>query len=164
MNRSHRIPALIRPVLLGGLLLALGGLSCRRAPGPAAIRIGSAEWRVELALTDPQRIRGLGGRKSIPEGTGMLFVFPRSAPRAFHMKDCHVPIDVAFISADLTVVECHAMVVEPDPQNPQISYPSLNDAQYALEVAGGALARAGVERGDRVTLLGAARDAAKEAR
>lgn len=131
---------------------------------PSAVRIGSTVWKVELALDDPTRQRGMGGRTQAPEGTGMLFVFPDQRERTFHMLDCHIPLDIAFFSADLRVVEIRTMAVESDPANPQYYYLSRAPAQYALEVAKGSLARAGVKLGDRVELLGSAATAAKEAR
>ena len=80
------------------------------------------------------------------------------------MLDCRVPIDVAFISSRLRVVEIRTMPVETDPGDPKATYSSRGPARFALEVAGGALERAGVKVGDRVQLLGRARDAAKDAR
>ncbi|KPK84684.1 MAG: hypothetical protein AMJ81_05025, partial [Phycisphaerae bacterium SM23_33] len=106
---------------------------------------------------------GLSGRDQVPEGTGMLFVLPREEVVAFHMLNCRVPLDVAFISRDGRIVEIRTMAVEPDPANPKCLYSSRFPARYALEAAGGALARAGVKVGDTVELLGAAKDAAKAA-
>jgi hypothetical protein len=149
---------------------ALTGVSCSirpdaeiQAPTPS-VRIGQNIWKVELAMTDMVRYRGLGGRDSVPEGTGMLFVFPQEREMSFYMKDCKVPIDIAFISADLYVVRTYAMLVEADPAHPAVYYNSNFPAKYALEVAGGTFARLGVKEGDKVELLGLARDAAKDAR
>jgi hypothetical protein len=153
----------------GCLLLALlavwaGGCGRDQQPtGPAAVRIGDAVWEVELALDEPTRTRGLGGREEVPPGTGMLFVFPSERPLGFYMKDCLVPLDIAYIGEDLTVLDIRRMSVEPDPSNPQVTYPSRFPAQYALEVAAGELEKAGVEPGDKVELLGAARTAATRA-
>ena len=137
---------------------------CHSRPGDARVRIGRAEWKVEIAADEASRRRGLGGRREVPAGTGMLFVFPREAPRRFHMLDCYVPLDVAFISSRGVIVDIRTMVVEPDPAHPATIYSSRRPARYALEVPAGELAAAGVKVGDRVELLGAARDAAKAAR
>lgn len=151
-------------ILLTVILLLALSPCCRRCGARPRVRIGGHVWQVELALDEPTRRKGLAGRDDIPQGTGMLFVFPRQEPLQFHMLGCRVPIDVAFISAELQVVDIHTMLVEPDPQNPQVTYPSRHAARFALEVAGGALRRAGVKVGDRVELLGPAADAAKDAR
>ncbi len=162
MSDSAR-PRMLAACCVGAILLA-GLSSCSRRAGPAKVRIGQGEWLVELALTTAARQRGLGGRESVPEGTGMLFAFPRTQPVEFHMKDCLVPLDTAFITEDLQVAHIRTMRVEPDPADPRILYPSEAPVRYVLEVAAGQLAQAGVEVGDRVTLLGAARNAAKDAR
>lgn len=129
-----------------------------------AVRIGQHEWRVEIAADPDTRHRGLGGRDEIPEGTGMLFIFPREQALSFHMLDCRVPLDVAFISARMRIVEIRTMAVEADPANPTCLYPSRLPVRYALEVAGGTFQRLGVKVGDRVELLGSAEVSAKGAR
>ena len=134
------------------------------AAGPAALRIGEAVWKVELATDPDTRRRGLGGRSELADGAGMLFAFPREEILQFHMLDCLIPLDVAFISSDLEVVWTRTMRVEDDPSDPQAHYSSKFAARYALEVPAGVLARRGGKRGDRVELLGAARNAAKAAR
>ena len=144
------------------ILLAIGCGGCRQKD--AAVQIEKGRWKVELALTEQARHHGLSGRDSVPEGTGMLFVFPQEQELSFYMKDCKVPIDIAFISADLYVVRTYAMLVEADPAHPVVLYNSDTPAKYALEVAGGTFARLGVKEGDKVELLGSARDAAKDAR
>ena len=166
MKHSRRLRVVPRAAALWAMAVGLACCpSCKCSSGPAKVRIRQTEWLVELAVTDAQRDRGLGGRKSVPEGTGMLFIFDREVKDVvFHMKNCLVPLDLAFISTDLVVVEIHTMSVEPDPAHPQIWYHSQDPYRYALEVAAGELNRAGVKIDDRVTLLGAARDGAKAAR
>jgi uncharacterized membrane protein (UPF0127 family) len=141
-----------------------GGCGNDDSEGPPAVRIGGAVWKVELATDQASRQRGLSGRTQLARGTGMLFAFPREEEVQFHMLNCHVPLDVAFISSRLTVVEIRRMPVEDDPADPKAFYPSRRPVRYALEVGGGELKRLGVGVGDRVELLGAARNAAKDAR
>jgi len=147
------------------LLLAAACLpSCRRPQEEPRVRIAGGMWRVELALDQSTREKGLADRDEVADGTGMLFVFGREEVHSFHMLNCRVPLDVAFISARLHVVEIRTMPVEADPADPKVIYSSRRPARYALEVAAGALARSGVQIGDRVELLGHARHATKEAR
>lgn len=148
------------------ILVALTGPGCGRSgnAGPPQVRIGGGVWNVELATQPQSRHRGLGGRDEVPEGAGMLFVFPDEKVRTFHMLNCSVPLDIAFISSNLIIVEIRRMRVEADPSDPKVTYSSRRPAQYALEVGGGGFGRSGVSVGDRVELLGAARNAAKDAR
>ena len=131
---------------------------------PPRVRIGEHEWAVEIVDDEPARVKGMAGRTEAPEGTGMLFAFPDQRVRTFHMLDCLIPLDVAFINAAGDIVEIRTMDVEPDPANPLNTYSSVRGARYALEVAGGTFDRLGIKPGDSVELLGAARVAAKDAR
>ena len=155
-----RLPLL---VVAAGLLLTPG--ACREAPPPPVsdpprVRINGHTWNVELAVTEMARFQGLSGRTALGERAGMLFLFPYSKPQAFCMRLCEIPLDIAFIDADLTVVKTHTMAVEPDRIGRE-SYSSGAPVQYVLEVPGGALGRAGGKAGQKVTLLGDIPDPAK---
>ena len=151
--------------LVVALLAATWLASCSsEEDAPAAVEIGKSRWKVELATTEAQRVHGLSEREQLAPGTGMLFAFPRAEQVSFHMLNCHVPLDVAFLSDDLTVVNIRTMPVEDNPGNPKMAYPSRYPVRYALEVSAGEFRRAGVKIGDRATLLGQALRAAKDAR
>ncbi len=133
-------------------LMLFSSCNCSGQGDRPQVRIGEHVWQVELAADEQNRRRGLADRLEVPEGTGMLFVFPRERVLTFHMLNCRTGIDVAFISSDGTIVNIHTMPVEDDPGNPKCTYSSKYPARYALEVAAGALARAGVKVGDKVEL------------
>jgi len=126
-----------------------------RANPPALydVRIGQTLWQVELALTEPQQRLGLGRRDALPDGRGMLFVYGAPHVMGFWMKDCRIPLDIAFLDADLRVVRMHTMPNEPldTPDGRLTTYSSGVPAQFALEVPAGALRQAGVRVGDLVT-------------
>ena len=151
-------------VCLAGLAMAIGCGESDQRNLPPRVRIGKHTWNVEIAADPATRTRGMGGRTEAPPGTGMLFVFPRPERVKFHMLDCFIPLDVAFIDAGGAIVEVRTMYVEADPAHPQVYYSSRAPVTYALEVAGGTFARLGIAPGDTVELLGAARYAAKGAR
>ncbi len=154
----NRVLAIL--LLLPTCLASCGG----RDDSTTRVRIGRHAWQVELALDEPSRQRGMAGRDEVPAGTGMLFIFHQERLLHFHMLNCRADLDVAFISSRLRIVEIRTMPVEDDPSDPKASYSSRHPARFALEVAAGAFARAGVKVGDRVELLGPAKDAIKEAR
>lgn len=93
----------------GGAVDAGGGQAVRGPPasgsvalppsGMAWVIFGTDTVHAEVASTEAQRERGLMGREAVPDGTGMLFVFPRSEERLFWMKDTRVPLDVAVFDA-----------------------------------------------------------------
>jgi uncharacterized membrane protein (UPF0127 family) len=148
---------------LGLALLAAAGSGCNgrdEGRGRATVTINGRTWRVELATTEDQRYRGLSGRKHLAEDAGMLFVYSRPEVLEFCMRDCYVPLDIAFVDAYLRVVQTYTMAVEPDRAGRE-GYCSQVPAQFALEVPAGSLAKANVRIGDAVQLSEEALSAAK---
>lgn len=88
---------------------------------------------VELALNDPDRERGLMFRRALPDGTGMLFIFPSAGPHTFWMKNTLIPLDMLFADGNGTVLGC-VQRAEPMTTSPR-SVPG--ESQYVLEVPGG---------------------------
>ena len=120
---------------------------------PPRVRIGSAVWDVDLAMTNEQRYRGMSGRAHLDESVGMLFIYPKAARRAYCMRDCLISLDIAFIDSDLRIVKIYTMAAEPD-RGRAVAYDSRRPAQYVLEVSAGAFARNGVVEGAKVAFLG----------
>jgi uncharacterized membrane protein (UPF0127 family) len=101
--------------------------------------------RVEVAADDAARARGLMFRKSVPDGTGMLFVYEEDQIFSFWMKDTQVALSIAFIASDGRIAEIHDM----RPYS-LASVTSSRSLRYALEVPAGWFSRAGVAVGDVV--------------
>lgn len=127
-------------------------------PDSVDVEILGRRFQLELAADPLTRYRGLSGRSQIGSNAGMLFVFPSDAPRSFVMRDCPVPIDIAFLDAEGRVVAVHSMQVE-SPREPDespsdyerrlIPYASGVGIRFAVETAGGRLADLGVRPGDK---------------
>ncbi len=150
-------------VLIAWFPLALGcSKSEPKAPGPQAtddshlaVTIKGETFNLELALDDPTRIQGLSDRAEIAEDGGMLFVFPDAKRRAFVMRRCLVPIDIAFLNTEGEVIWMHAMQIEPDPNAPDNRlkpYDSHYPTQFAIEFRDGTIRRLGLRQGDRIDL------------
>lgn len=111
---------------------------------------GERVFRVEIADTDELRSRGLMGRERLDEDAGMAFLWPEDTDSAFHMRDTLIPLSVAFFSAEgriLRILEMVPCTADPCPRyDPETRY------RGALELNGGALARAGVRAGDRLRI------------
>lgn len=75
------------------------------------------------------------GRTSLPDKTGMLFVFDTEQPLSFWMKDTLIPLDVLFFRADGTFVSGETMV--PCQADPCPVYVSAEPSGLALEVPAG---------------------------
>jgi len=133
------------------------------APPPDVlwVAIGDETFSLELALDPRARQRGLSGRAAIEPYGGMLFVLPRPRPFSMVMRDCPVPIDVAFLDAEARVVAIHEMHPEPARRADETAaryegrlpeYPSGVPVQFAIEVAGGRLGELGLRVGQRIAL------------
>lgn len=115
----------------------------------ATIRVVGAQGqehalRVEVPQTREAMLRGLMGRTALDDDTGMLFLFG-SLRSGFWMKDTLIPLSVAFIAQDGTIVDIQDMA----PQSLDI-HNTNKPYYYGLEVNRGWFARKGVKAGDRV--------------
>jgi uncharacterized membrane protein (UPF0127 family) len=149
-------------VLMLGACVAAPGCAKPEAPdGHEVVTIDGRDFTLELVADDATRMRGLGGRESIPENGGMLFSFPDSRIRHFLMRDCVIPIDIIFLDADGRIVAMHHMPVEP-PQQPGETliqyerrlkkYSSRFNARYAIELRGGMLEELDLQPGQQIRL------------
>lgn len=112
-------------------------------PGHAWVIFGADTVVAEVAATAEERAEGLMYRDEVPDGTGMLFVFEDSQPRAFWMANTYVALDVAYMDPSYRIVDIIAM--EPLVTD---SYPSDAPAMFALEVRQGWFAEQGIGVGD----------------
>jgi uncharacterized membrane protein (UPF0127 family) len=149
-------------IIVAAVLAGAWGGCDRTEPGPPTVTIRGTVWQVELATTVDQRYRGLSERSDMPDGRGMLFIYPAPAIRGFCMRQCLIDLDIAFIGPDRRVVQTYTMTVEPDGIG-SVAYSSQAPAQWVLETAAGALARAGVAVGDLVSFSSGVPEAAKAA-
>jgi uncharacterized protein len=104
--------------------------------------------RLEVAADPAARARGLMGRRRVPEGTGMVFLYPDDVAEAYWMKNTLVPLSIAFVAADGRVVSVAEMT--PCKADPCPSYPPAGPYRYAVELAAGSFGAAGVGPGAKV--------------
>ena len=111
-------------------------------PGTAWVVFGTDTVLAEVASLPDQRERGLMDRDAVPDGTGMLFVFPESEERSFWMRDTHVSLDIAFFDAERRIAGIEQMEALDE---------TLTDSNIAtalvLEVRRGWFAERGIEVG-----------------
>ena len=104
--------------------------------------------RLEVAADPATRARGLMGRRRVPEGTGMVFLYPRDVTESFWMKNTLVPLSIAFVAADGRVVSVEEMT--PCRTDPCPSWAPAGPYRYAVELPAGAFADAGIGPGAKV--------------
>lgn len=95
-------------------------------------KFGGVSLRIEYATTAATRERGLGGRESVPNDYGMLFIFAKDDYYGFWMKDMLVPIDIFWLDDKGQVVGIEERVATST--YPHVFYPDT-PARYVLETA-----------------------------
>ena len=138
---------LTRAVLVLALAFAAG--CAAREP---QVELRGQVFTVDLALTLEEQARGLMFVEAMDPDRGMLFIFPREAPRSFWMKNTRIPLDILYFDETLTLVSM-AENARPCVADPCPSYPSGRPARYVLELNAGTARSLGAERGDVLTLL-----------
>ena len=106
---------------------------------------GNRIIHAEVAATDAERQKGLMYRNSLPENSGMLFVFDRPARSCMWMKNTLLPLSVAFIDRDGIVTNIEEM--KPFTTD---SHCSNGWIRYALEMNAGWFGKNGIKPGSRV--------------
>lgn len=166
-----------RRALIGSMtLFMLLGLSwslftlrgCDKTPADAGkmeMKIGGKSHVLEIVDDDAKRQLGMGGRTSIPDGTGMIFVFKNSISREFLMRDCPIPIDIMFLDGAQRITAMHTMTVEEPRKSTESAeqyekrlkkYSSRFSCQFAIEIAGGAMKGLNLKTGDKLEFDGEA--------
>lgn len=102
----------------------------------------SERLQVELATTEKEREQGLMFRQSLDEDRGMLFLFPSDVTVGFWMKNTYVPLTIAYLAADGTVLDLR----DGKPLDEAVLTPS-RPYRMVLEVNQGWFARHGLGPG-----------------
>lgn len=133
-------------------ILALVPAAPRAAELPTIpLTIGSHKLMAEVeqvVASDAGKAKGLQGRFSLRPDHGMLFVFDRTEPLGFYMKDTFIPLSIAFIADDGRILNLDEMA----PRD-AITHWSMGPARYALEMRKGWFTERGIKAGDKVTGL-----------
>nr|WP_255469193.1 DUF192 domain-containing protein [Achromobacter sp. UMC46] len=101
--------------------------------------------RAEVANTDATRRDGLMFRKELPGNDGMLFVFEQPDVQCFWMRNTLLPLSIAFIADDGTIVNIDDMA--PQTEDPHCA---KKPVRYALEMAQGWFAEHGITAGRKI--------------
>lgn len=114
------------------------------------ISINGRDIRVELAINSTDKIRGLGGRPSINDDEGMLFVYDAEYLPQFWMKNMLFPIDIIWINDDM-VVGFEKNVPLPSGEGTElVLYSPKTFVDKVLEVKSGFVDKHGLKIGDQI--------------
>jgi len=111
------------------------------------LQVNSSLFRVECVVSAAALQRGLSGRKSLPSGTGMLFIFPSLSKQSMWMPDMHFPLDVVWLDENLSVVNISHGLQPCATKESCPSSHSVYDAKYAIEMVQGDANKYGFREG-----------------
>jgi uncharacterized membrane protein (UPF0127 family) len=136
----------MRALLLALLLPDAAEAACR--PDTVELRgpWGQARFAVELADDPAERARGLMFRESLPQSSGMLFVYEAPQRATFWMKNTLIPLDMVFLDPAGRVLGVHAMA-RPGDETIIDGGPGVLGV---LEINGGLAARLGIAEGSEL--------------
>lgn len=103
---------------------------------------------VEIADNNEERTRGLQAREFLPEGEGMLFIFPATSVYRFWMKDTLIALDMVFLDEDRRIVGIERDV-PPCEGDPCPEYGPAQRSLYVLEANAGYADGLGLKAGDQ---------------
>ena len=132
----------MRPItILAAYIVGMGIAHAAELP-TTSLTIGTHKLTAEIAVTPEQMSLGLMNRFSLKPDHGMLFVYGRSEPLAFWMKNTYIPLSIAFIAPDGRIINIEDM----KPQTEETHW-SSGPAMYALEMKKGWFAERGIGPG-----------------
>lgn len=108
---------------------------------------GINTYKVEVADTKEERMKGLMNRENLDEDRGMIFVYDKEVKPAFWMKNTLIPLDMVFMDKDFKVVD-YFVDVQPCKVDPCEHYIPNGNAQYVVELNSGQVKKIGLQRGD----------------
>lgn len=109
------------------------------------LTIGVNKINAELANTEKTRQQGLMFRTQLAEQKGMLFVFEQKMAYCFWMRNTLIPLSIAFLNDDGTVVS----IADMQPQTDD-SHCAALPVRYALEMNQGWFQKRNIKPGQRV--------------
>ncbi|MCA3241857.1 MAG: DUF192 domain-containing protein [Rubrivivax sp.] len=136
--------------LVGFVGLVSLGAQAQSGPQPklptTPLTIGIHVVQAELAVTPEQQATGMMFRTRMGTNEGMLFVNDDAGVRCFWMRNTLVPLTIAFIADDGTIVNTADM----EPRSEK-SHCSAQPVRFALEMNLGWFAKRGIKPGAKIS-------------
>ena len=154
------IPIGIAAVIVGvaGIISMPSEVKLEQVDFPiGTIKIEEKFLEVQIADTEPRRMRGLMFQDSLPYDQGMLFVFESPAERSMWMLNMQFHIDIIWFDENRNIVEITKDV--PPCKTPLevmtcISEGvSANNAKYVLEVTSGFVDKFGIDSDSKLEII-----------
>ncbi len=118
-------------------------------PTRATLHAGGRTVKLDIAQSEATREKGLGGRESMADDRGMLFVFDQPDKECFWMKDMQFSIDIIWLNTAKQVVHVERNL---SPETYPASYCPELPAKYVVELNAGQAEKLGISTGDTLKL------------
>jgi uncharacterized membrane protein (UPF0127 family) len=143
--------AIRTPKPLLWFVIALASMSCEAQSQPQdlpriTLNAGIHNISAEVAQSPQERATGLMLRQSMQANQGMLFVFEQAEQQCFWMKNTLIPLDIAFVADDGTIIN-----IEPMKPLSLDNHCSAKPVRLVLEMNMGWFAKKGVSVGSKLT-------------
>jgi uncharacterized membrane protein (UPF0127 family) len=118
--------------------------------------VGNKIYKLIVVKTEIDKQKGLSGKNSLPNDSGMLFLFQEKSKPAFWMKNMKFSIDILFIN-DSKIVDIVENAKNPSAKqntNELPIYKPSEDANYVLEINAGEVEKNKIKKGDTVIFKG----------
>lgn len=102
--------------------------------------------KIAVADLPDERNQGLMDVRTMPQETGMLFIFDEEAPRSFWMANTPLPLDIMYVSSDSVIVRIYQNTTPFS----ETSLPSEAPAQFVVETNGGYALTYGITEGMKI--------------
>ena len=145
----------IQTFLLFGIFACLGGCGSQATQETSVdastyftIQIGAETTELQLAISDPERSKGLMHRAALDEHHGMLFLFDKTDRLSFWMRNTPLKLDIGYFDETGKLLETHSLY--PYDETPVKSY--SQNVLIAVEMNHGWFAKNKVRPGDMINL------------
>ena len=122
------------------------------AGGGGTVAFKQTSFLAEVAVTEPEKAKGLMYRQSLAKDRCMFFVYGEDGNHAIWMKNCLIALDVAWIDAEGRVLEIaeHVPPCSPMRGDDCPTYGGSEMTRYFIEFPAGTFKRLGLKKGDRL--------------
>ena len=112
------------------------------------LQIGTHTIKAEVASSKETRQLGLMYRQKLADDSGMLFVFKQKSVHCFWMRNTLIPLSIAFLADDGTIINIEDMQPQMDAH-----HCAQAPVRYALEVPQGWFTKKEVQVGAKISGL-----------
>lgn len=144
---TRRWTSALRAILVAGL-----GSILAHAGGGGTLLVKGKPLMAEVAVTEAEKTRGLMYRQALAKDRCMIFIYDQEGSRPVTTRNCLIPLDVAWVKADGTVVEVAENVAPARAADADLpAHGGSVPSRHFIQFPAGTLRRLGLKVGGRVS-------------